>query len=172
MEACLPLNLRGFLLAELGSKVRIDDRAIAPSDPEGNDTFVRDLARAIRRFSFKRAHESWFEAGAGLESVQRVMEGAAAGKAQMALCLSCARVAIGQAAIAEHSSAECLTVQFHELMADRRPTPALTIEALRHLLYELLTNFRAQREMGGLPHFDLDYYVRGTQVIFTWRGKS
>lgn len=170
METFLPLNLRGFLLAELGSRVRIDDHVVAPTDPESSENFLRDLARAIRRFSFKRAHEPWVEAGVGADLMLSAMEAAIAGRTQVVLCLHCATVAVGLTAMEEHSAADCLGVRLHELAAAARGEAGeLTVPVLRHLLYQLLENFRASREVAELPHFDLDYYARGGQIVFTWR---
>jgi len=42
---------------------------------------------------------------------------------------------------------------------------ALRPDALRRAV----ENFRLRRTEGGLPHYDLDCYVAGGQVIFTWR---
>ena len=36
-------------------------------------------------------------------------------------------------------------------------------------LHRAVENFRAQPDCGLQPHYDLDCYVAGGQVIFTWR---
>ena len=42
---------------------------------------------------------------------------------------------------------------------------ALTPDAL----HRAVENFRLHRTEAGEPHYDLDCYVAGGQVIFTWR---
>jgi hypothetical protein len=41
--------------------------------------------------------------------------------------------------------------------------------AVANHLQRLIEEFRALRVAFGLPHFELDNYVKNHQVIFTWR---
>ncbi len=54
----LPINLRHFLAEQLGSSMRIEDDSIVALEPRSNETLMRELARAIRRFSAERAREA------------------------------------------------------------------------------------------------------------------
>ena len=84
-ENCLPINLRSFLTAELGQRVCIDDSTIAPASGEFPEAFMRDLARAIRRFSFERAHESWVEVVSGRLALEEGLTRARIGACQVVL---------------------------------------------------------------------------------------
>jgi len=61
----LPINLRHFLAEQLGALMRIEDDSIVPLVPRSNDALMRELARAIRRFSAERAREAWCECAMG-----------------------------------------------------------------------------------------------------------
>ncbi|HLH76205.1 MAG TPA: hypothetical protein VKV28_05290 [Candidatus Binataceae bacterium] len=171
METYLPLNLRGFLLQELGSKVRIDDNMITAAEPVAHEAFMRELARAIRRFSFKRAQESWIEAVIGSDALEQAMAEAALGLTQVVLCLGCGRLTLTPDALAAHRSSTCLPVALHHAMA-RAEAGELAASALRPLLYQLIQSFRDERQAHGLPHFELDYYLRASQIVFTWQPRS
>lgn len=168
METYLPLNLRGFLLQELGAKVRIDDNVIMAAEPVPHEAFMRELARAIRRFSFKRAHESWIEAVIASDTLEQAMAEAVLGRTQVVLCLGCGHLTLGPGAVAAHQSSTCLPVALHHMMA-RAEAGELAASALRPLLYQLIESFRDERQARGLPHFELDYYLRASQIVFTWR---
>jgi hypothetical protein len=168
METFLPLNLRGFLTAELGAKINIDDNVISPVAPDSNESFLRELARAIRRFSFQRAHESWTETVVPADALEEAMAEASAGRCQVVLCLRCETVTLGPMAARQHAGASCFPIPLHQAMA-RAEAGELTGPAVRHLLYQMIESFRQERTSSGLPHFDLDHYVRGSQMVFTWR---
>jgi hypothetical protein len=167
-ENCLPINLRCFLTAELGQRLCIDDSTIAPSSGEGPDAFMRDLARAIRRFSFARAHESWIEALASRCALEDCLMRARADECHAVVCLRCACLNVGPDALGEHREASCLAVPLHGFCAGgQEQIPAST--QFRRNLYGEIESFRQARAALRLPHFDLDYYLREGFYVFTWR---
>jgi hypothetical protein len=169
-ENCLPINLRAFLNAELGPRVYIDDSTIAPAAGEMPEAFMRDLARAIRRFSFLRAHESWVEAISGRLALEEGLTRSRIGACQVVLCLRCAGVSIGHGAFGEHRDGSCLVVALHGFAScDYEPEPLPVGAQLRRNLYQEIADFRRARELQGLPHYDLDYYLRDHHYVFTWR---
>ncbi len=168
LGTCLPLNLRQFLLAEFGSTLHIKEDAIYCPGP--GELFVRELARAIRRFSFNRARERWAEctiAVARLESALRCPPRAGHG---VVLCLRCERLSAG-AQPAEHQGPRCLTLALNAATPSAAAqAPASDGTAKVHQgLYGVIEDFRLRRTIEGLPHFDLDYYVSSEQAVFTWR---
>lgn len=171
METYLPLNLRGFLIQELGAKVHIDDNTITAAEPVPHEAFMRELARAIRRFSFKRAHESWIEAVINSDALEQAMAEAALGLTQVVLCLGCGHLTLGSEALEAHRGQSCLPVALHHMMA-RAEAGELAASALRPLLYQLIQSFRTERQARGLSHFELDYYLRASQIVFTWQPLS
>lgn len=169
-ENCLPINLRSFLSAELGQRVCIDDSTIAPALGEFPEAFMRDLARAIRRFSFARAHESWIEVSSGRSALDESLTRSRIGACQVVLCLRCPRLSIGPNALGEHLDPSCVAVPLHGFAScDYEQEPIPVGSQLRRNLYREITNFRRARELQGLPHYDLDYYLRDTHYVFTWR---
>lgn len=165
-ESCLPLNLRSFLAAELGARLCLDDNAIAPGKGEFPEIFIRDLARAIRRFSFERAHESWIESVVGRAALEDGLRRAG----QASLCLRCARVSFDVDTLAEHRDVQCLVVPIGRPGAGTESEKeALSAVQIRSNLYQEIESFRRQRAAQGLPHFDLDYYLRDSHYVFTWR---
>jgi hypothetical protein len=161
-ENCLPINLRMFLIGELGPRVHIDDSTIAPASNEPPEVFMRDLARAIRRFSFARAHESWIEVTGSRAMVEEGLN-----RAQAVLCLQCARLALGAELSSEHRDSSCVAVALHAGDSHDAERPAAS--ELRRSLYRQIANFRRSREHQGLPHYELDYYMRDNCYVFTWR---
>jgi hypothetical protein len=169
-ENCLPINLRGFLKAELGSRLYIDDSTIAPATGEFPDAFMRDLARAIRRFSFARAHESWVEVVIGRLPLEESLTRSRIGACQVVLCLYCAQLSIGHNVLEEHRQPSCLAVALHGFAScDYEQEQAPPASQLRRNLYREIGNFLVARQMQGLPHYDLDYYLRDNHYVFTWR---
>ena len=67
----LPINLRHFLAEQLGSSMRVEDDSIVALEPRSNEALMRELARAIRRFSTERAREAWCECAMGLDRLER-----------------------------------------------------------------------------------------------------
>ncbi len=169
-ENCLPINLRSFLIAELGQRVYIDDSTIAPAAAELPDAFMRDLARAIRRFSFTRAHESWIEVVCGRPALEEGLARSRIGACEVSLCLCCARLSIGDKALGEHRDATCLAVPLHGFSScDYEPGQVTVGSQLRRNLYREIAAFRSARDLRGLPHYELDYYLRDNCYVFTWR---
>lgn len=169
-ENCLPINLRAFLSAELGPRLYIDDNTIAPAAGEMPESFMRDLARAIRRFSFARAHESWVEVVGGRLALEEALTRSRIGACQVALCLNCARLSIGADALGEHREASCLPVTLRGFAScDYEPEQVAIGAQLRRNLYLEIASFRCARQLHGLPHYDLDYYMRDNHYVFTWR---
>jgi hypothetical protein len=169
-ENCLPINLRTFLRAELGQRLYIDDNTIAPAAGEMPERFMRDLARAIRRFSFVRAHESWVEVVSGREALEKALAHSLIGACQVVLCMRCTRLSIGRDALGEHRDASCLAVALRGFTSCDHELEHLTAGSqLRRNLYLGIASFRCMRQSQGLPHYDLDYYLRDSRYVFTWR---
>ena len=165
----LPINLRHFLAEQLGSSMRIEDDSIVALEPRSNETLMRELARAIRRFSAERAREAWCECAMGLDRLEREFFAAPSeDRGPVVLCLRCSCVGAGpldqhcgSRCIAVHLGAEVRAQQLEGKCVDGRLTP--------DALHRAVENFRLQRTEAGAPHYDLDCYVAGGQVIFTWR---
>jgi hypothetical protein len=168
-ENCLPINLRSFLIAELGSRVYIDDSTIAPAAGEVPEAFMRDLARAIRRFSFARAHESWVEVASGRGTLEEGLRRSRTAGCEVILCLGCARLSIGREVRAEHEDELCLAVPLHFSACDCDQEGTAGGSPLRRNLYREIASFRRTRELEALPHYELDYYMRDNCYVFTWR---
>ncbi len=131
---------------------------------------MRDLARAIRRFSFERAHESWVEAVIGRLTLEEGLTRARIGACQVVVCLRCAHIGIGLNALGEHRDASCLAVPLHGFAScDYEEEQVAMSPQLRRKLYQEMETFRRSRTAAGLPHHDLDYYLRDSQYVFTWR---
>jgi hypothetical protein len=159
----LPINLRHFLAAQLGASIRIEDDSIVALEPRSNEALMRDLARAIRRFSAERAREAWCECAVGLERLEREFFSAGKEPGQVVLCLRCAGVGVTE--LHQHSGDRCVRVQLGIGVDCKSAGSALTPDEL----HRAIENFRLHRTEAGLPHYDLDCYVAGGQVIFTWR---
>lgn len=168
-ENCLPINLRSFLSAELGQRLCIDDSTIAPANGEFPETFMRDLARAIRRFSFERAHESWVEVVGPRLALEEGLNQGRIGACQVVLCLCCAHLSIGLNALGEHRGGSCLAVPLHGFVSCDYGEDQPSSSHLRRNLYQEIASFRRARMAQGLPHYDLDYYMRDSHYVFTWR---
>lgn len=165
----LPINLRHFLAEQLGPSMRVEDDTIVALEPRSDEVLMRQLARAIRRFSSERAREVWCECGMGMERLQREFFAERADdRGPVVLCLRCSCVGAGP--LDQHCGARCLPVHLGaevraNQLAGKTVDGALTPDALHHAV----ENFRRQRTDAKLPHYDLDCYVAGGQVIFTWR---
>ena len=86
----LPINLRHFLAEQLGASMRIEDDSIVALEPRSNETLMRELARAIRRFSAERAREAWCECAMGLDRLEREFFAAPSDdRGPVVLCLRC-----------------------------------------------------------------------------------
>ena len=165
----LPINLRHFLAEQLGASMRIEDDSIVALVPRSSETLMRELARAIRRFSAERAREAWCECAMGMERLEREFFAAPSdNRGPVVLCLRCSCVGAGP--LDQHCGARCLPVHLGaevraQQLEGRCVDGALTPDAL----HRAVENFRARRSSESQPHYDLDCYVAGGQVIFTWR---
>lgn len=164
----LPINLRRFLVEELGPALKIDNDTIVAFEPKGDKQVMRELARAIRRFSFNRAHEKWNECLVQASQLEAELSRAPAPRHPVALCLRCARLSIGPDQLAEHQGPACLAVTLNStLKSDNLEGTAWAL--VRRELHRVIEDFRLSRAAAGLPHYDLDCYVPNDQMVFTWR---
>ena len=166
----LPINLRHFLAEQLGASMRIEDDSIVALEPHSsNEALMRELARAIRRFSAERAREAWCECAIGLDRLKREFFATPGDhRGPVVLCLRCA--CVGAAALDQHCGSRCVTVQLGaEVHANQVEGKCVDGTLTPDALHRAVENFRLTRTEGGLPHYDLDCYVAGGQVIFTWR---
>ncbi|MHB8383176.1 MAG: hypothetical protein ACYDC3_12670 [Candidatus Binataceae bacterium] len=163
----LPINLRHYLSKHLNGLARIEEDCIVALKPRTNEALMRELARAIRRFSAERAREAWSECAIGLERLEHEFFGPEADeRAPVVLCLRC--MAFGTGALEQHCGPNCLPVDLGAAVkADRiERGPSAPGSNAMHRAVE---NFRTAREAAGLAHHDLDCYVAGGQVSFSWR---
>jgi hypothetical protein len=165
LECRLPINLREFLAEQLGGVLDQSDETMLKLAANAEETTLSKLARAIRRYSTNRAHESWEECSVALTRFGTAGKDATH---EIVLCLACVRVEFGDGALARHQVAGCVSLA---LGAARTGTASAArhevaaADAIRRLIEE----FRRLRAAFGLPHFELDSYVRNDQVVFTWR---
>jgi hypothetical protein len=165
----LPINLRHFLAEQLGSSMRIEDDSIVALEPRSNETLMRELARAIRRFSAERAREAWCECAMGLDRLEREFKAAPGDdRGPVVLCLRCS--CVGAGSLDQHCDSRCILVQLGaEVRAQRLDSKSVEGSLTPDALHRAVENFRLRRTEAGQPHYDLDCYVAGGQVIFTWR---
>jgi hypothetical protein len=163
----LPINLRQFLADQLGAGVRVEHDCIVALGSRSGEAMMRDLARAIRRYSAERAREAWTECAVGTQRLEHEFFGPDADeRCPVVLCLRC--VAIGTGALEQHCGPNCVAVDLSSAVhaeriergPDARPTDAMS---------RAVENFRNSRKAAGRPHYDLDCYTAGGQMIFTWR---
>lgn len=162
----LPINLRHFLAEQLGPAMRVESDTIVALEPRSGATLMRELARAIRRFSAERARQVWSECAVGFERLENEFFRAPVGeRCPVILCLRCA--CIGAGALDEHGGRNCLPVNLDSALKEfaapnhRHSAPDAILQAIE--------NFRMAREAAELPHYDLDCFVSNGQLIFTWR---
>jgi len=164
----LPINLREFLLAQFGGGIRIEDDVIYFLRPRASDLFVRDLARAIRRFSYIRAHEQWVEYAIERSQLEADLGRKPLPDHAVVLCLGCERVSTGT--LAQHQGRNCVALVLRIPDSGSREQPPDSSGMMTGAgLYPVIEEFRQARRMAGLAHFGLDYYVAGNHVVFTWR---
>ena len=165
----LPINLRQFLAEQLGSSMRVEDDSIVALEPRSNEALMRELARAIRRFSTERAREAWCECAMGLDRLEREFFAAPSDdRGPVVLCLRCSCVGAGP--LDQHCGSRCLPVHLGaEVRAQQLEGKCVDGALTPDALHRAVENFRLHRTEGGLPHYDLDCYVAVGQVIFTWR---
>lgn len=169
LGSTLPINLRRFLAVELGSSMRVENDTVVALRPWPGDALMRELARAIRRFSAERSRQAWSECAIGLERLKdEFFRAPANGRCPVVLCLRCACVGAGP--LDEHGGINCLPVNL-----DSAPDGFRSGEnpgacgAVADALLQAIENFRMAREAASMPHYDLDFFVAGGQVVFTWR---
>ena len=159
----LPINLRSFLAEQLGCQAEADDETILSFAAYADQSTLNRLARAIRRYSTARAHEAWSECSVAVAKLADAYQH----YRPVVLCLRCAQLDFGDAALHDHQRNRCLSITL---------TPAETWESTNNrpqatpeLIQRLVEQFRALRAAFGLPHFDLDCYLRGEQLTLMWR---
>jgi hypothetical protein len=162
----LPLNLRHFLSNSLGPDVRVEEDTIVALGPRSSEAVMRDLARAIRRFSAVRAREAWRECAIAIERLEREFFNLPAEeRGPVVLCLRCACVDAGP--LEQHNGRNCLAVDLGGAVEASRHQPRR--EPLAETLHRAVERFRRERVAAGFEHYDLDCYVANRQVVFSWR---
>jgi hypothetical protein len=163
LESPLPLNLRYFLMEEFGPTVRIEHNLIYAPFSGVSELFMRELARAIRRFSFTRSRERWIECEVTGSWLDGILERAQQEKSRVCLCLRCAQVVADAESVGQHYGRRCVTFRMSSEPRDEAQRP------LSHSLYEMIESFRRARVAEGQSHYDLDYYIQNGSFVFTWR---
>jgi len=159
----LPINLRSFLAAQLGCKAEANDDIILSFAARADQSTLNKLARAIRRYSTARAREAWTECSLNVAVFVEAHQHCR----PVVLCLRCVRFDFGNAALYEHRSNGCLPITLARM--DPSDVGGAAAEAVPDRIQHLVEEFRALRAAFGLPHFDLDCYVRGGQLTLMWR---
>lgn len=165
----LPINLRNFLAKQLGPSIRVESDSLVALKPRSSAAMMRDLARAIRRFSAERARQVWAECAIGITRLQtEFFRASAAERCPVILCLRCA--CIGAGALDEHGGRNCLPVNLDSALKDFATSRSSDRpHAAPDSILQAIENFRMAREAGKLPHQDLDCFVSNGQLVFTWR---
>jgi hypothetical protein len=159
--------LREFLADELGAVINASDANVLNLAANADPVTLSKLARAIRRYSTSRAQQAWVERPARLaDFVLRRGEPAPAS----ILCLKCACIEFGEPGAASHQSGGCVSLGLTSACLPAiGPTGAVTEAQVADAIRTLIEEFRRLRAAFGLPHFDLDSYVRNGRITFTWR---
>ena len=159
----LPINLRSFLAGQLGCQPDASDDTVLSYAARADQFTLSKLARAIRRYSTARAHEAWAECRLAVTAfVQAHQDGHLA-----VLCLRCVRVDFGDAASRQHQRNGCVPITLTQTKAPKLTD--IAAEDVPEKIQHLVEEFRALRIAFGLPHFDLDCYLRGDQLTLMWR---
>ncbi len=166
MECKLPINLRQFLARQFAPGLEAGNEAILGLAANADPATLSKLARAIRRYSTERAHEAWAECAVALARFDQPRDGV---QEEAILCLKCASIEFRKASAATHHAPDCLTVNLTPGIAGDTASPGRGGQAIAARLQHLVEEFRALRVAFGLPHFELDCYVRNRQVVLTWR---
>lgn len=168
LESWLPINLREFLTAEFRSEIRIEGEAIYFLGPKPEGLFIRELARAIRRFSHDRAQQPWVECAVKRPQLEAALSCQPTADHAAVLCLGCERVSTG--ALTEHRAPGCLPLVLGSGLNGSQPQSRDGAGMVTGGgLYGVIEEFRKARLKAGLPHLDLDCYVANGHVVFTWR---
>ncbi|HJU11349.1 MAG TPA: hypothetical protein VJ728_10755 [Candidatus Binataceae bacterium] len=162
----LPINLRGFLAAQLGCDPGASDDTILSLAARADQLTLNKVARAIRRYSTARAHEAWAECSLAVTTFTRAYQEGSL----VVLCLRCARVDFGEAASRDHRHKRCVPIMLGQPESSREEQ--LGAEGVAEKIQHQVEEFRALRAAFGLPHFELDCYVRGQQLTLMWRPLS
>jgi hypothetical protein len=159
----LPINLRSFLAAKLGCQPGASDDTILSFAARADQFTLNKLARAIRRYSTERAHEAWAECSLAVAAFVQAHQN----RCPVVLCLRCAQVDFGDAASREHRCSGCVPITLSQPEASSAINAAP--EEIPEKIQRQVEEFRALRSAFGLPHFELDCYVRGEQMTLMWR---
>ena len=170
LDGMLPINLRSFLANNLSPMLRVEGDSILAVGSGSGEALMRELARAIRRFSAERAREAWAECAVKIAPLTDELGRIPAGQAHVVLCLGCVAVRLGPDAPARHREAGCLAVELNPAFIRGQEAVG---EAVRRLvpdgMREAVERFRLARVAAGLSHFDLDCYAANRQMVLTWR---
>jgi hypothetical protein len=166
----LPINLRQFLSEQFGAALNCDSDAILSLAANADPATLSKLARAIRRYSTDRAHQSWAECSEVLTRFIRAPWDY--GTRRAGLCLRCSCLAFdGQ--LGDHRGRSCLMVDLGPACLaaapdDHEEAKDLVADQLQRQIEE----FRTLRSAFGLSHYELDFHTSGGRVNFTWHPLS
>ena len=165
----LPINLRHFLAEQLGPSMRVESDSIVALEPRNGAVLMRELARAIRRFSAERARQVWSECAIGISRLEsEFFRTPAPDRCPVILCLRCS--CIGAGPLDEHGGRNCLPVNLDSALKDFAASRSSDKpNAAPDPILQAIENFRMAREAAKLPHQDLDCFVSNGQLVFTWR---
>ncbi len=169
LECRLPINLREFLADQLGAVVDESDETVLNLAAEADETTLSKLARAIRRYSTNRARELWDECSVPLATF------ACHSKANSwagLLCLRCVKIDFAGDAAERHHPPGCIVLGLPAARTTVSHSGAASEADIANRIRLLIEEFRRLRAAFGLPHFELDSYVRNGSVTFTWRPVS
>jgi hypothetical protein len=159
----LPINLRSFLATQLGCHAEADDQTILGLAEHADQATLNKLARAIRRYSTARAREAWVECRVPVTKFADAHERRAAA----VLCLRCARVDFAGSLSHQHQGSGCVPISLTG--SDSANASSDYHRGIPEKIQRLVEEFRALRAAFGLPHFDLDCYLRGDHLTLMWR---
>ena len=167
LECRLPISLREFLANELGAVVDGTDRNVLHLAASADAATLSKLARAIRRYSTSRAQQAWAECSIALTNFS-MRQGQCA--PAFILCLKCVRIELAGIGDPYHHAGGCVSLSLQDACSSSvghsaADTETRVADAIRMAIEE----FRRLRAAFGLPHFELDSFVRNGQVTFTWR---
>jgi hypothetical protein len=166
LECRLPINLREFLADQLGAVVDESDTTVLNLAADADELTLSKLARAIRRYSTNRARQRWDECSVPLKTLTADGQDAVG-----ILCLRCQAVDLNPGAAQRHRPPGCIVLNLSgpsSAPVSTRGPEAAVADSIRNQIEE----FRRLRAAFGLPHFELDSYVRHDCITFTWRPVS
>jgi hypothetical protein len=168
LECRLPINLREFLAEQLGAVIDESDETVLNLAAEADETTLSKLARAIRRYSTNRARELWDECSVPLA---RLAWRTGEPRQEAILCLRCVKLELSPNAAGRHQPPGCIVLGL-TMGTDEARQAAQSDSEVANRVRVLIEEFRRLRAAFGLPHFELDSYVRNGSVTFTWRPVS